>query len=84
MKANSTSIRNVSWEETGDPVYPYAARVGGEEWKIRMNDFPDEHLYTLLKDGIEAESFDDWPVQWDRTQQSNRVTTSQEAEPHSI
>jgi hypothetical protein len=58
--------RQVSWEETGDPVCPYKARVGPESWVVRVNDFPDENLYTLLKGGREAESFDEWPAAWSR------------------
>ena len=56
--------QQVSWEETGDPDRPHSARVGAESWIIRMNDFPDQNLYTLLKDGLEAGSFDEWPVAW--------------------
>ena len=31
-----------------------------------MNDFPDEQLFTLLIDGRDVESFDDWPADWMR------------------
>jgi hypothetical protein len=54
----------ISWNQTGDPVRPYHASVAGASWTIRVNDFPEEHLYTLLIDGQEFESFDDWPACW--------------------
>ena len=75
-EGEGTSVNTVShlgteacWEGTGDPLQPYQARVGGEVWSVRLNDFPDEHLYTLLVDGHESESFDDWPSCWERPQQ---------------
>jgi hypothetical protein len=33
---------------------------------IRVNDFPGEHLFTLLINGSEAGSFDEWPTLWIR------------------
>ncbi|HEY4361642.1 MAG TPA: hypothetical protein VGN17_11760 [Bryobacteraceae bacterium] len=47
---------------TNDEDTPYSASVKGQVWKIRMNDFPDEHLFTLLVDGRAVEDFDDWPT----------------------
>ncbi len=62
--------RPIRWEETGDPVRPYAASVEAESWVVRLNDFPDEDLYTLLKDGRDAGSFDEWPDAWTRPEHS--------------
>ena len=59
--------REVSWTPTGDALLPYRTSVGSEEWTIRVNDFPDDQLYTLLIDGRDAESFDDWPRSWTRS-----------------
>lgn len=56
----------VEWTVTGDALVPYWADVDGEVWQVRVNDFPDEHLYTLLVHGSEREHFDDWPTQWSR------------------
>ncbi len=42
----------------------YEAQVGPEQWAIRLNDFPDEPLYTLLIAGEERLHFDDWPSFW--------------------
>ena len=56
----------VVWDLTGDPERPYAARVAGQEWLIRLGDFPAEPLYTLLIDGAAMESFDSWPEAWTR------------------
>lgn len=33
-------------------------------WKVRMNDFPGEPLYTLFVEGNALFDFDDWPDTW--------------------
>jgi hypothetical protein len=38
----------------------------GEQCLIRINDFPDEHLYTLMVNDQEVVHFDDWPLCWTR------------------
>ena len=66
-RQDASALRcDVRWLVTGDPVRPYQAKVGDETWVVQLNDFPEEHLYTLFIDGKEPESFDDWPVQWSR------------------
>lgn len=42
----------------------YHAVVDGKPWNIRMNDFPDEPLYTLLVDRAAVIHFNDWPAFW--------------------
>ncbi|MEW6342933.1 MAG: hypothetical protein AB1704_19920 [Pseudomonadota bacterium] len=42
----------------------YSAEVSGQTWRIRMNDFPDEPMYTLIVDGAEKIHFNDWPSEW--------------------
>jgi hypothetical protein len=56
----------VSWSATDDPIRPYEAKVGSDIWVVQVNDFPDEQLYTLLVNGQESGSFDDWPTKWKR------------------
>jgi len=36
------------------------------QWKIRLNDFPDEPVYTLIINDAEVIHFDDWPGFWTR------------------
>ena len=31
---------------------------------MRLNDFPDENLYTLLVNDVEVAQFYDWPTDW--------------------
>ena len=64
----------VDWVPTGDTVTPWRAEMGFQLWEVRVNDFPEENLYTLLVDGEEVESFDDWPASW---RQSSRAHVSE-------
>jgi hypothetical protein len=56
----------VTWEESDDVDYPFRATVGGEEWVIRINDFPEDPLYTLIIGGQAIVDLDDWPPSWRR------------------
>lgn len=61
--------RAVQWTRADDAEFPYQAQVDGHQWVIRINDFPvDEFKYSLLVDGKEAESFNDWPAGWVKPQ----------------
>lgn len=58
---------NVDWLGTGAAVLPYRAEVGGDEWMVRVNDWPqDPTVYTLFVNGREAFGFDGWPDTWSR------------------
>jgi hypothetical protein len=67
----TTKVQNyleeeVKWNEGADPTFPYKAKIKGDNLVIRLNDFPDDRLYTLLVNDKEVSSFDDWPKQWSR------------------
>lgn len=55
---------DVLWADTDDVDYPYAAAVGASQWRLRINDFPEEPLYTLFIDDKEFGHLDDWPPGW--------------------
>lgn len=54
----------LAWKRGPHPTFPYEAKFHGERLVIRLNDFPDEKLYTLIVNDEEVDSFDDWPDQW--------------------
>ncbi len=58
--------KSIIWTKTDDQDFPYAAKVDNESWKLRLNDFPEEPLYTLCIEGRPAIDFDDWPESWTR------------------
>ena len=65
--------RDVEWSATGDPTEPYSSLVGQDEWKVRINDFPDERLYTLVVNGKALTGLDDWPSNWSRPAETDAV-----------
>jgi hypothetical protein len=64
----------VTWSPTGDALVPWKAQVDGQTWSVRLNDFPEEHLYTLLIGGKEMESFDTWPPLWRKLKSTGKAT----------
>ena len=56
----------IFWEHTGDGEVPYRAYAGGQKLLIRVNDFPDQPLYTLFADGVKVTDLEDWPSRWTR------------------
>lgn len=58
----------ISWSKTDDPDYPYTAVINDRIWRLRINDFPEQALYTLLIDEQEVGDLEDWPRRWSRDQ----------------
>jgi hypothetical protein len=58
--------RRINWKRTRDARYPFESTFERKKCVIRLNEFPDEHMYTLLVDGRELMSFDDWSPNWNR------------------
>lgn len=57
--------QQVNWQTNADPIYPFVAQVEGKEWKLRVNNFPEEeHVYTLFIDKKAAFSFSEMPKAW--------------------
>lgn len=56
----------VSWSSTGDVFTPWRASHRGDDWIVRVNEYPDDHLCTLIIDGENVGDFDDWPRSWPR------------------
>lgn len=52
------------WRRTGDAYFPVAARVGEAWWVLRINNFPDHPVWTLLVDGVRRFDLDDAPAAW--------------------
>ena len=58
--------RALNWNITSDHDFPWKSHVEGAHWQVRLNDFPDDLMYTLIIDGNEIGSFHDWPETWRR------------------
>lgn len=49
----------LAWRRSSKPRDRYDGEFDGERCVVRLNDFPEDHLYTLLVDQVEVTSFDD-------------------------
>lgn len=59
--------RSLTWSRSGDADYPWETEVDGYKWRVRINDFPDDFMYTLFIGDDEIGPFHDWPGSWKRT-----------------
>jgi len=61
----------IEWKKTDDGEYPYQAKVSGQVYKIRVNDWPEHPtVYSLIDPNGVATDFDDWPEPWYRSEAS--------------
>ncbi len=66
-KGDPQLLKNtVEFSGTDNPEWPLRAIVKGKTWDIRVNEFPDFPLYSLLIDGVDVMDFENWPKRWDR------------------
>jgi hypothetical protein len=68
----------IEWHPSGDALEPWISQMGKTRWAIRLNDFPEEHLYTLLINGRTIGGFDDWPPEWAKVDSANFVSIPDE------
>ena len=55
----------IMWERTGNVDFPYVNEENEDaEMVIRLNDFPDEPLFSLIVANQLVCSFNDWPEPW--------------------
>ena len=50
-KSLADTLKNdlIKWSSTSDVFHPYETKIGTETIKLRINDFPEEPLYTVMK-----------------------------------
>ena len=70
------SQKELVWEWTEDLNLLCKARVERRKLRVRINDFPDERLYSLFVDGAWAGDFNDWPRGWTREDGAGRVSVT--------
>jgi hypothetical protein len=59
--------RRLTWKRTDDLDHPWATSEGdGRDWLVRLNDFPDDVMYSLVIDGTTVHDFHNWPATWQR------------------
>lgn len=52
------------WQHSGSAEFPYTTDARGRRFTIRINDFPEESMYTLMAEGRELQNLEDWPAKW--------------------
>jgi hypothetical protein len=59
-------VRAAAWIKapSNEDGIAYVAIVAGKNLALQMNDFPQEHLFTLLLQGQAVLNFNDWPEQF--------------------
>lgn len=58
--------RKLSWRATDDLDHPWTTDVAGDTWRVRLNHFPDDIMYTLMINDAVVGKFHDWPECWQR------------------
>jgi hypothetical protein len=66
MTLEQWAARPIQWTSNDDAEFPYRATVEGVPLSIRINDFPDQSLYSLFERGVDLGFLDDWPSAWIR------------------
>jgi hypothetical protein len=56
--------KDVHWNAGENATVPYVAKLGKDTWEIRVNDFPEKDVYSLLINGKEIKDFNEWPESW--------------------
>jgi hypothetical protein len=84
MKVSSLLTQEINWDRVEEPEFPFSTRHNGKEMCIRLNDFPAEPLYTLISDGSEIVSFDDWPESWTRKPKAEKFKVAGSSSGSSI
>ncbi len=64
MDINSYKNSHIQWADTDKAEYPYQAHINDQIWEIRINDFPEEEMYTLIIMNEEIIHFTGWPQTW--------------------
>lgn len=73
--------RQMTWFSTNDPVAFWRTEAGPQIWTVRVNNFPEDHLYTLFINGHEIGDFDEWPIRWVRAREQSNPSSVNSVSP---
>jgi hypothetical protein len=54
----------IKWNNNKSAEFPFFAVINQQTLVIRINDFPEEEMYTLVVDDNELCDFTIWPSNW--------------------
>ncbi|MFC2156093.1 hypothetical protein ACFLRB_06365 [Acidobacteriota bacterium] len=55
--------QKIDWQKSDESEYIFTAMIDGKNWKLRLNDFPEEPLCTVIWEGG-LQDLDDLGEQW--------------------
>ncbi len=58
--------RSIDWKISQIQTLICTAKIDQSTWMIRLNDFPDEPMYSLLINKKPVIHFNDWPDFWNK------------------
>lgn len=56
--------KKIKWNESNNSEYPFFIVIDRKTLVLRLNDFPEEPLYTLIVDGKEVIDLEGLPSTW--------------------
>ncbi|MFA7340794.1 MAG: hypothetical protein WC028_28670 [Candidatus Obscuribacterales bacterium] len=56
-------VARVNWEATSESAFLFRTLFANTQVKLRLNDFPEEPLCTIIVDDVETD-IDDFPKTW--------------------
>ncbi len=72
MTLETLITRPIDWKPSSESRYLFYTVMDGERFELRLNDFPEEPLCTLIGQGrgIDLEEFGEhWTMPWHRQSQ---------------
>lgn len=64
----------IEWKNNKSAEFPFYAVVNHKSLVIRINDFPEEEMYTLIVDDKEICDFSTWPSRWQKPTRKNVIS----------
>ncbi|CAM4308939.1 hypothetical protein BIW53_03345 [Pseudoalteromonas byunsanensis] len=66
VKLESLTEQRLAWFPTKNAEYPLQAELKGVTYTVRINDFPEEPMYSIICENEVIGDLDDWPSNWDK------------------
>ncbi len=63
--------RHIKWDGGKNAEIPFQKSIGEYFCQVRVNNFPEESLYSLLVNGKVVSEMDYWPSKWKKPEDSD-------------
>jgi hypothetical protein len=72
------------WTKTGDNDFPWEIRTPRSHLQVRLNNYPDEWMYSLFVNGECVGDFHDWPECWNRGEDPTKAEIEAAIDPATL